>query len=490
MAVYDMLATMFDQWFWLGAGLLALVTGIISIVYMIGSFLMNDKVKAWARMELTELVYSAMILLFASVVIQSHVISNVVEGALGAGGESTSVFIPAKVPGLIPTSDAAGEVLVDLCNTDGTQLDVGTWEGSPYYAVSDCHIRLGIYYLDTIFHETSQYAYDLYMDYIFTSMVSEFTINIEYIFEMPGFFTFTPWKGFFTMENSIKSQCFDYAIKVMMLNQFQEALLRFTAVALFPVLFISGVILRTFTFTRKLGGLLLGIALAMYFVFPSFYAFGALVIIDIKHNPDVIAAWIDPDNMANPGNLPLAQLRGARMSMNPPIANTMYMGRDYIPALGGSGEDGAPSQVSTEEASNFYRMFRGMTPDQILAAMEQGEVDVDGEQVRISPGDTAIDLTPYTEPIDDEERARREERIEQINQNAESWFDTVSSYSQTKSFTRRAFHPGGVIDILSRLTFYSVFFSLISVIGSIATIRSLSATFGGDIEIAGLTRII
>jgi len=35
-----------------------------------------------------------------------------------------------------------------------------------------------------------------------------------------------------------------------------------------------------------------------------------------------------------------------------------------------------------------------------------------------------------------------------------------------------------------------MFFALFSIIATIASIRSLSTTFGGDIEIAGLTRLI
>ena len=57
-------------------------------------------------------------------------------------------------------------------------------------------------------------------------------------------------------------------------------------------------------------------------------------------------------------------------------------------------------------------------------------------------------------------------------------------------FVTMAYEPGGMIDILSRLTFFSVFFSLFSILGTIAAIRSLSMTFCVDIEIAGLTRLI
>jgi hypothetical protein len=53
-----------------------------------------------------------------------------------------------------------------------------------------------------------------------------------------------------------------------------------------------------------------------------------------------------------------------------------------------------------------------------------------------------------------------------------------------------SWHPGGEIEVAARLTFFATFFALFGIIGTIAATRSLSATFGGDIELAGLTRLI
>jgi hypothetical protein len=148
-----------------------------------------------------------------------------------------------------------------------------------------------------LFDETKDFAFSIYLSYIKTSMLSEATINIEFVFEAAGFFTFTPWRGFFTMGNTIKALVFDWAIKIMMLTKFQEVLLRFIAIGLFQALFVIGAILRTFMFTRRLGGLLLGMAIAFYFVFPAFYAYGALVMIDLKEKAR--PAWM-ADTTANP----------------------------------------------------------------------------------------------------------------------------------------------------------------------------------------------
>ncbi|MFH2100527.1 MAG: hypothetical protein ABII71_00365 [Candidatus Micrarchaeota archaeon] len=470
----EYLAETYDSWLWFAGAAMTLMAMILGFIYMVGSLLMNEKIKTWSRMELYEVFYSAVIILIAGIVINSGIISNIMIGALetGEGQRPADVWLPMKNPALLGTTLTEGEVYLDLCETDESVYDVGTWEGSPYYKVEDCHMRLAIYYLDTVFYELSDLAFTIYIDYIWTSMAAEFTINIEYLFEMAGFMTFTPWRGFFTMPNTIKAMCFDYAIKVMTLNQFQEGMIRFIAVALFPVLFVVGAMLRTLTFTRRLGGLLLGMAIALYFVYPAFYAFGALVIMDIKDTAR--DAWLhDPTNTHG--------------SQNPPIANMMYATGD-IPMIGGSGS------VSTDDAREYYLRYRGMTNQDFMEQMEGGRTAGVGNDAGEEVSSTlagAYDLTPNTDVPDESALARYAEAMTNARASAEGWYDRVSSTNLLgDSFVTMAYEPGGMIDMLSRLTFFSVFFSLFSILGTIAAIRSLSMTFGGDIEIAGLTRLI
>lgn len=459
-----------QSWIWLAGVALGLMTVLVAIVYMLSELLQNDKIKGWAKMEFTEIFYSALIIAMAMATLP--LIDAVVQGSLGVSNTGIST---GGVPGplgsptsaWIKTSDAGmfgGQSYqpLEICGSRIAESNV-----SVYHGVESCHIRLGIWYMDEVFNEAKSFAFDIYLSYIKTSMIAEFTINIEFLFEKAGFMTFTPWKGFYTMGNKIKELLFDWAIKVMMLVKFQEVLLRFIATALFPALFVIGAILRTFTFTRKIGGLLLAMAIALYFIFPSFYAFGALVMLSLKNDPQISGAWM-ADTTANPLG---------RNNPDPPIAYSMYLS-DNITMLGGN----TTGNYATDSHANLSR-YEGLSPQDYFNAMEQGCTGGAG------PGATpCFDLT-----------SRRYENASDADRNAsmvaaraagDSWFNAVSKENKIDHFIDFAWLANGPIDTLSRLTFWAIFFSLFGILATIAGIRSLSMTFGGDVEIAGLTRLI
>jgi hypothetical protein len=324
-----------------------------------------------------------------------------------------------------------------------------------------------------IFDETKNFAFNIYLNYIKTSMIAEFTINIEFVFEKAGFFTFTPWRGFYTMGNKIKELSFDWAMKLLMLTKFQEVMLRFIAIALFPSFFVIGALLRVFPFTRKLGGLMLAIAIALYFIFPAFYAFGAVIMLDIKKSPDVVSAWFA--SPANPAALSTNPSDSPQDYPDPPIANSMYL-KQNMSMLGQGGN------YDSGDVYDELRDMEGMSSGDYFHAMEEGQ---------LSGGSTTsptLDLSSKAHAnASDEEK---EAALRAASEQADNWFNSVSSENKADNFIGFAFEANGPIDTLSRLTFWSVFFALFSILGTIAAIRSLSITFGGDIEIAGLTRLI
>ncbi len=74
----------------------------------------------------------------------------------------------------------------------------------------------------------------------------------------------------------------------------QEFLLTMVQDALFPILLVIGIILRTFFFTRKLGGLLMATALCLYTIYPLMYImFAQHVILPTDGNN----IWLDRWNM-------------------------------------------------------------------------------------------------------------------------------------------------------------------------------------------------
>ncbi|HID73152.1 TPA: hypothetical protein EYP38_04370 [Candidatus Micrarchaeota archaeon] len=194
---------------------------------------------------------------------------------------------------------------------------------------------------------------------------------------------------------------------------------------------------------------------------------------DIKQNAE--PAWIANDE-ANPHG-----------SLNPPVANAMYMTGD-IPMIGGSGS------MSSADAREYYLRYRGMTSEEFMEHMEGERMEGVGEDAGEDVSSTlagAYDFTPSTEERTDGVLSRYADALTNARRSTESWYDSISSTNLLgDSFVTMAYEPNGMIDVLARLTFFSVFFSLFSILGTIATIRSLSMTFGGDIEIAGLTRLI
>ncbi len=386
----------------------------------------------------------------------------------GCAGTATSAWIKVADYGTFSHTVQPPQCL-DIC---GEAIAFNNL--SVYHGVESCHLRLGIWYMREIFDEAKNFAFDIYLSYIKTSMIAEFTINIEFLFEKAGFFTFTPWKGFFTMGNKIKELVFDWAIKLMMLTKFQEVMLRFIATALFPGLFVSGAVLRTFTFTRRLGGLLLAMAIALYWIYPSFYAFGALIMLDLKNDPAIQGAWIS-NTEANPQGT---------LNPDPPIANTMYI-RDTIPMPGGG-----IGNYTTDEVRQRLSAYEGMSSTDYFDYMEQGRT-ANGEALTPLTDPTTGRMTDlssrqYSTATEGEVNASLARSKEEVD----NWYGSVSRESKLDKFINFAWEPNGPVDTLARLTFWSIFFSLFSIIGTIAAIRSLSITFGGDIEIAGLTRLI
>ena len=451
----DIIEALFEDWLWIAAAAFGIMTALVATVYAVGSMLMNEKVKTWAKMELLEIFYSAIILAVAITAIPT--IDGVVQGALGVGGGgATETWIRDPGAGL------DDEELVDICG-DKIAAD----EFSVYRNIDACHIRLATYYLRSIFIEAKNFAYTVYRSYLFTSILAEFSINVETTFEQAGFFTWTPWRGFVTMGNTLKELSFDWATKLMMLTKFQELLVRFTATALFPALFVGGVILRTFAFTRRLGGLLMGMAIALYFIFPAFYAFGALVMLDLKD--EARPAWL-----RNPANL---DTFGNPRSNDPPIANTLYITGE-IDMLGGSGK------LSQDELESELEKFEEMDPEEYAEYVEDKDKGFTPD----------IDLTKDTSTMSE---AERESAFEGAQEKMDDWFGSVSSQNMLDKLATKSlpgspsyWGPNGHLDTLARITFFSLFFSLFGILGTIAAIRSLSITFGGDVEIAGLTRLI
>ncbi len=447
----DLIAAFWQDWLWLATAAFSIVTTLIALVYVLGSILMNDKMKGWAKMELFELFYSAIIITVGLFAVTT--VNNVVQGAIGMGEPSVSPSCGASITWTYVKMGYGNYQCMDICGDE-----IAAPETSVYHGVPSCHVRLGMWLLHSVFDETSRLAMDIYIDYLWKGMLQELSITVQFLFEKAGVFSMAPWRGFYTMGNTVRALVFDWAIKIMMLAKFQEFILRFIAIAFFPAFFVIGALLRTFSLTRRLGGLMLAMAIALYFIFPAFYSFGALVALDIKNQAR--SKWM-ADPVANPHHIP-----------DPPIANSIYS-NGTITMIGGD--------VAVTDIYENYERMDSMDSEEYLKCMETGDCPQGVE--KITPD---FDLSKDPGLTDEQ---KKEKAAEQWGK-TDDLLKTFSKKSKLDRLMDFAWDPNGPVDSLARLTFFSVFFSLFGIFATIAGIRSLSMTFGGDIEIAGLTRLI
>jgi len=423
---------------------LMISTILAALVYMIGNALLNDKMKTWGKMELTEILYSAVILLAAFGLVP--IIDGIINEALDITGSPPVTYL--ELGGV--------ERQVDICSSalDGQ-------EG--YEGIDACHMRLAIYYLRTIFEEGEQLGDTLLIDYAWVALGGETSVTVQTLHEKNGMIMWTPWKGFFTVRSIVLETVFNWNMTMMFLAKFQEIFMKFIAIAAFPVLFASGVVFRTFTFSRRLGGLLIGLGLALYYVFPAFYTFGALVMIDLKeaaHDDWVMSP-------ANPGNQ-FASI-GVPVSQDPPIINTIYLNMTEDKKLG--------------EITVLESMDKQYAEEQRLKSLSKEEREMEFAETM----DSAMDFDLGN--VNDVSETEKENIIVQMGKTA--W--GIMEYYMTHNLvlgTVNYWRPDGYIEVVSRLTFFAMFFALFGSIGTIAATRSLSGFFGGDIELAGLTRLI
>ena len=126
--------------------------------------------------------------------------------------------------------------------------------------------------------------------------------------------------------------------------------------------------------------------------------------------------------------------------------------------------------------------YEGMSAKEYFQGMEEGK-DAQGDTTMME-----FDMSSTAHASDTD--AQKEAALKATAASMDTWKTNVESENKIDTFISFAWKRGGPIDTMARITFWAAFFSLFSIIATIAAIRSLSITFGGDIEIAGLTRLI
>jgi hypothetical protein len=423
----------------LAGGIIASALGVAAIIYMVGSMLAQDKLKAWAKIEVVEIAYSAFLL---GIALSAVLLLNDLAGAYSAAVDpmGANVLCTASTP-----------VVFNYFSFEGKPVD--EMNAVANYAEVPCHMRLAKNFFSSLFYEQAYLVKNVGVFLSWQTLLSSLGIDFSYTGNtrfLGGGGINLAFFSFLNSNNNGLNFIFENGVKMLIVIRFQEVLLNVITTAIFPFTLATGLVLRCFSATRKLGGLLIAMAFMLFYVYPMFYVFG--------------------DGVYN-----YLYLRETGMT---PSAGTPRHALVDIPMDLAQFEDANPRAPET------------------LAPLEPPQED--------PAVNTDVDILAVEQALGTLSDPGLCERIEAGTQSGqvlgEGGTKTLSGEWLSRKMTAGMNHVEGVtngyasidrgIDALAKITFFTMFFSVFALYSTIAGIKSLSPMLGGDTEIAGLTHLI
>lgn len=228
-----------ENWRLLGILLMAISIIFVAFAYMISKSLNIFPVKMWADLELGQVFVSAIILigLIAILSIIDVTVTNpVIEQMLGIGGGAEgglSDYLTSGEPGHISVAKGYLNDLKQIAIKMGKGVGKGNLDSSWESTKRDGHTVsiYGIFYFGT---------------------------------------SYTPNAGM-TILNESNNTLLSYIGNIIASLEAQRYFMEMIGNSLGPMLIISGILLRSFFLTRRLGGLLLSIGIGLMVIYPLTY---------------------------------------------------------------------------------------------------------------------------------------------------------------------------------------------------------------------------
>ena len=250
-----------------GVALMAVVL-LLSLGYMAATFMHDDRLRAWVGRELGQVFFSAVIIVIAVALV----------GSLDSWMRLIS----------LASSDPGWQSYVNngVCCPQGGQCALPP-DSNPRGRA--CHIELATDYLQILYETARHSASTQLSNYGWFAFLSRMSISTTIVMKFMAGLSFSPFAGL-ELAAELFGLLFDLTIKTMFLIRAQQMFLDFLWYPLFPVMISMGLVLRILYFTRKLGGMLIAIALALYLVFPMFYVLSNAILWGFMQHP-VAYSW-------------------------------------------------------------------------------------------------------------------------------------------------------------------------------------------------------
>jgi len=397
----------------------ALGVAMMAIGWMAASFLQDERLKAWTKTELLKVGFS-IILVSAALALFS---SGAIENALF---ELTRISVD-------PAADAGwlqNHVLV--CGVGGGEA-----------LMPPCHVRLAIDYLDTLYKTAKNFNRENFMVYSNFAMLSNINMSFR------GWLDFFPMGGFnpfiaLSIPSDTVAIAFDLTIKMMMATRFLEFLVDISYSVLFPTFLILGLVLRMFFFSRKLGGMLVALALALYLVLPTYFAMMDYVLYKMT------GGWASDGS--DDGKIILGN------SMNASVGEIDVFNTTRL------------EKFETNVQDEFFN------PDGTVKDEKKIELNMCSEEGDAGGQNLGILGT-----------ASRT-----IGSSVTKGFVHAMAFMKPSSTWESdpLLGPNGTLDITATLLVYAIVVPFLGLMIMLASIKVFSPLIGGDVEIAGISRLL
>lgn len=235
----------------------------------------------------------------------------------------------------------------------------------------------------------------------------------------------------------IYGESFTILYRVLLFLKFQELFMVLNAIYFFPLLFNIGLVLRILPFTRKVGGLLMGITLGLFFVLPYMYILSQ-VVIDAAENfstrfvldtSKYMFFCITFSDILDPG--------GGSTSFDDIIREKRAAAADPSVNVAGQASAEVLEKIITNPETGFsYSVGKG------------GNIP---------------------------------------NSKDNNAFGGSSDYFDPTNPTH---HNYSLVEVIARAILFATITSIFAIAGTLSAIREISILLGGDVEIAGLTKLI
>jgi len=248
---------LWTAWAPVAAVVVAVSVAIISLIYLIGKALGSDEMSGWARDELYQAFASAAIIGLVVVVLTT--VNSVIYSLLGAAQFDCS-------------QNGCYYQQVSFYQN----IDAGTYNNVNRTMVScgqdtPCQIAIAKSRLNTLFDLVRYWTASNVVNYGIVSLFSSFSIGWKSIASL------TPFGVADYLKESYNIM-FETTTVILTLLKSQTILLSITEKALFGLFLVGGIALRSIKIMRKTGGLLIAIALGLYFFYPMMIILSSLVI--------------------------------------------------------------------------------------------------------------------------------------------------------------------------------------------------------------------